>query len=185
MLKFHDDPTVVDAMHLVDEANVSKMDILRKVEEASEEVKTRKKALEEALERVEAVRIKVSLGQMLGKQNADPSFDKQAEKENGQKLFSAKRKKFGFGRFSLLLTKQQKKKKPTLNLRCIMACFCADKTMRLYCIFLSVLISATKFLVCCLIYLVCILTKVCSSIVTCHATCRGDLCEFDTCKLML
>ncbi|KAH1068513.1 hypothetical protein GYH30_006181 [Glycine max] len=45
---------VVDAMHLVDEANVSKMDILRKVEEATEEVKTSKKALEEALERVEA-----------------------------------------------------------------------------------------------------------------------------------
>jgi chromosome segregation ATPase len=62
---------------------------------------------------------KVSLGQMLGKQNYDPSFefDRQAEKENGQKQFSAKRKKFGFGRFSLLLTKQQKKKKPTLNLR--------------------------------------------------------------------
>ena len=60
---------------------------------------------------------KVSLGQMLGKQNGDSSFDRQAEKENGQKPFSAKRKKFGFGRFSLLLTKQQKKKKPTLNLR--------------------------------------------------------------------
>ncbi|KAG5053916.1 hypothetical protein JHK85_006426 [Glycine max] len=64
-----------------------------------------------------SVRRKESLGQMLGKQNADPSFDRQAEKENGQKPFSAKRKKFGFGRFSLLLTKQQKKKKPTLNLR--------------------------------------------------------------------
>ncbi|XP_058734588.1 WEB family protein At2g38370-like isoform X2 [Vicia villosa] len=63
---------------------------------------------------------KVSLGQMLGKQNYDPScfeYDKQVEKENGQKQFSAKRKKFGFGRFSLHLTKQQKKKKPTLNLR--------------------------------------------------------------------
>ncbi|KEH29217.1 WEB family protein At2g38370 [Medicago truncatula] len=62
---------------------------------------------------------KVSLGQMLGKQNYDPSFefDRQVENENDQKQFSAKRKKFGFGRFSLLLTKQQKKKKPTLNLR--------------------------------------------------------------------
>ncbi|CAK8575188.1 unnamed protein product [Lathyrus sativus] len=63
---------------------------------------------------------KVSLGQMLGKQNYDPScfeFDKQVEKENGEKQFSAKRKKFGFGRFSLHLTKQQKKKKPSLNLR--------------------------------------------------------------------
>ncbi|KAK7349714.1 hypothetical protein VNO77_07314 [Canavalia gladiata] len=199
---------VVDAMLLVDEANISKMDILKKVEEATEEVKTSKKVLEEALERVEAanrgklaveealrkwrsegnkrrssihnaikfknasqhrrdsrlidvngldlvndeakpvlkptlsigqilsrklmmpeeheaamlrerssVKRKVSLGQMLGKQNNDPSFDSQAEKENGPKLFSAKRKKFGFARFSLLLTKQQKKKKPTLNLR--------------------------------------------------------------------
>ncbi|RDX66041.1 WEB family protein, partial [Mucuna pruriens] len=206
----HSKKRVVDAMLLVDEANVSKMDILKKVEEATEEVKTSKKALEEALERVEAanrgkleveealrkwrseghkrrssihnstkfknaypshhrkdsrlidvnglnlvndeakpglvptlsigqilsrklmmpeeyeaarmlrqrssVKRKVSLGQMLGKQNTDPSFDKQAEKENSQKVFSAKRKKFGFGRFSLLLTKQ-KKKKPTLNLR--------------------------------------------------------------------
>ncbi|KHN44815.1 WEB family protein [Glycine soja] len=202
---------VVDAMLLVDEANVSKMDILKKVEEATEEVKISKKALDDALERVEAAnqgklaveealrkwrseghkrrssihnsikfknaypshhwkesrlidvnglnlvndevkpvlkptlsigqilsrklmmpeeyeasgmirerssaKRKVSLGQMLGKQNGDSSFDRQAEKENGQKPFSAKRKKFGFGRFSLLLTKQQKKKKPTLNLR--------------------------------------------------------------------
>ncbi|BAT97593.1 hypothetical protein LR48_Vigan11g047900 [Vigna angularis] len=204
----HSKKRVVDAMLLVDEANVSKMDILKKVEEATEEVKTSKKALEEALERVEAANLgklaveealrkwrsdshrrrssihnstkfknaypshyrkesrlldvnglnlvndeakpvlkptlsigeilsrklmmpeeyeageresvkgKVSLGQMLGRQNADASsFDRQAEKENGQKQFSAKRKKFGFGRFSLLLTKQQKKKKPTLNLR--------------------------------------------------------------------
>ncbi|XP_004506442.1 WEB family protein At2g38370-like isoform X2 [Cicer arietinum] len=61
---------------------------------------------------------KVSLGQMLGKHNYDPcfEFDRQVEKENGQKQFSAKRKKFGFARFSLLLTKQPKKK-PTLNLR--------------------------------------------------------------------
>ncbi|GAU26553.1 hypothetical protein TSUD_266670 [Trifolium subterraneum] len=203
---------VVDAMFQVDEANVSKIDVLKRVEEATLEVNTSKKALEEALERVEAanrgklmveealrkwrsegnkrrssmhnnnstkfknpshyrrdsrlfdvngmnqvdgevkpvlkptlsigqilsrklmmpdefeggmiiergsMKRKVSLGQMLGKQNYDPSFefDRQAEKENGQKQFSAKRKKFGFGRFSLLLTKQQKKKKPTLNLR--------------------------------------------------------------------
>ncbi|OMO51008.1 hypothetical protein CCACVL1_30070 [Corchorus capsularis] len=45
---------VVDAMLQVDEANVSKMEILKKVEEATEEVKTSKKALEEALNRVEA-----------------------------------------------------------------------------------------------------------------------------------
>ncbi|CAL0306288.1 unnamed protein product [Lupinus luteus] len=207
----HSKKRVLDATYQVDEANLSKMDILKKVEEATEEVKTSKMALEEALERVEAanrgklaveealrkwrsdgykrrssihnttkfknysyqfqlrrdsqlfdvnglnlandeakpvlkstlsigqilsrklmlpeefegkthrerssVKRKVSLGQMLGKQNDDPSFDRQVEKENSQKQFSAKRKKFGFARFSLLLTKQQKKKKPTLNLR--------------------------------------------------------------------
>ncbi|XP_057435360.1 WEB family protein At2g38370 isoform X2 [Lotus japonicus] len=67
-----------------------------------------------------SVKRKVSLGQMLGKQNDDDnsSFDRQVEKENGQKQFSVKRKKFGFARFSLFLTKQQKKsKKPTLSLR--------------------------------------------------------------------
>ena len=204
---------VFDAMIEVDEANLSKVDILKRAEEAAEEVKTSKKALEEALERVEAanrgklaveealrkwrseghkrrssihnsakfknssypshhrresllldvngvnlvndeakpvlkptlsigqilsrkllppqefeatlpgerssVIRKVSLGQMLGKQDSDPSFDRQqVEKENGQRLFSSKRKKFGFARFSLLLSKQQKKKKkPMLNLR--------------------------------------------------------------------
>ncbi|XWS09481.1 hypothetical protein CRYUN_Cryun40dG0088400 [Craigia yunnanensis] len=45
---------VVDAMLQVDEANVSKMEILKRVEEATAEVKTSKKALEEALNRVEA-----------------------------------------------------------------------------------------------------------------------------------
>ncbi|XWS35392.1 hypothetical protein CRYUN_Cryun21dG0122500 [Craigia yunnanensis] len=45
---------VVDAMLQVDEANVSKMEVLKTVEEATEEVKTSKKALEEALNRVEA-----------------------------------------------------------------------------------------------------------------------------------
>ncbi|KAE8702913.1 hypothetical protein F3Y22_tig00110478pilonHSYRG00016 [Hibiscus syriacus] len=202
---------VVDAMLQVDEANVSKMDILKKVEEATEEIKTSKKALEEALNRVEAankgklvveealrkwrsegqkrrsvhnstkfknsypsqnrkdsrlfdvnglnlvsndptpvlkptlsigqilsrklllpgdfedemlaekgtMKRKVSLGQMLGKQNADLINDSQkTEKENSHKQFSGKRKKFGFARFSLLLAKQnKKKKKPTLNLR--------------------------------------------------------------------
>lgn len=201
---------VVNAMLEVDEANVSKMEILRKVEEAMEEVKTSKKALEEALNRVEAannskleveealrkwrsehgqkrrsvhnttkfknsypsqrrgdsrlrdvngldmvrdgstpslkatlsigqilsrkllhpdeaemeimaakgtVRRKVSLGQMLGKQNGDAMYCRKADKENGEQ-FSGKRKKFGFARFSLLLTKQnKKKKKTTLNLR--------------------------------------------------------------------
>ncbi|TKY65710.1 WEB family protein [Spatholobus suberectus] len=186
---------VASAMLEVDEANLSNMDILKRVEEATEEVITNKMALEEALERVEAAnRSKVaveealrnwrseghkrrssihnnstkfknsdashhrrdpplldvnglhlvndeakpvpkptlsigqilskkllqpqnvSLGQMLGKHGNDPPVDRQAEKETGHKLFSPKRKKFGFARFSHLLSKQQKKK-PTLNLR--------------------------------------------------------------------
>uniref|UniRef100_A0A803QF21 WEB family protein n=1 Tax=Cannabis sativa TaxID=3483 RepID=A0A803QF21_CANSA len=45
---------VVDAMDQVDDANISKMDILKKVEEATEEVRTSQKTLEEALSRVEA-----------------------------------------------------------------------------------------------------------------------------------
>ncbi|KAJ9185465.1 hypothetical protein P3X46_005103 [Hevea brasiliensis] len=202
---------VIDAMHQVDEANVSRMEILKKVEEATEEVKTSKRALEEALNRVEAanrgklaveealrkwrsdhgqkrrsvqnstkfknsypshhrrdsrlldvnglnllsdastpvlkptlsigqilsrklllpeefetgilaetgtMKRKVSLGQMLGKPNSDVPSTCKAEKENCPKQFSGKRKKFGFARFSLLLTKQSKKKKrPTPNLR--------------------------------------------------------------------
>ncbi|XVF37438.1 hypothetical protein REPUB_Repub20aG0007700 [Reevesia pubescens] len=202
---------VVDAMLQVDEANVSKMEILKRVEEATEEVKTSKKTLEEALNRVEAankgklaveealrkwrsehgqkrrsvhnstkfknsypshnrkdsrlldvnglnlvsdgptpvlkptlsigqilsrklllpedfetemlaekgtVKRKVSLGQMLTKQNSDAPSSQMMERESGHKQFSGKRKKFGFARFSLLLAKQnKKKKKPTLNLR--------------------------------------------------------------------
>ncbi|KAJ8551048.1 hypothetical protein K7X08_000418 [Anisodus acutangulus] len=45
---------VADTMMLVDEADMSKTEILKKVEEATEEVKVSKKALEEALSRVEA-----------------------------------------------------------------------------------------------------------------------------------
>ncbi|XP_050214799.1 WEB family protein At2g38370-like [Mercurialis annua] len=203
---------VIDAMLQVDEANVSRMEILKKVEEATEEIKTSKKTLEEALNRVEAAnkgklaveealrkwrsehgqkrrsvhnntkfknssypshhrkdsrlidvnglnlvsdgptpvlkptlsigqilsrklhspeelesgmlsgksntKRKVSLGQMLSKPNAIILSNRNDEKENAQKVFSGKRKKFGFARFSLLLTKQsRKKKKPTLNLR--------------------------------------------------------------------
>ncbi|XP_014497041.1 WEB family protein At2g38370 isoform X3 [Vigna radiata var. radiata] len=198
---------VANAMLEVDETNLSNMDILKRVEEATEEVKTSKKALEEALERVEAanrdkveveealrnwrseghkrrsiqnptkfktscsshhwrdprlldvnglhlvndeakpvlkstlsigqilsrkllqpqefeagerisMKQNVSLGQMLGKQNIDPPIDRQIEKGSGRKLFSTKRNKFGFARFSHILSKQQKnKKKPTLNLR--------------------------------------------------------------------
>ncbi|KAE8735765.1 LOB domain-containing protein 15-like [Hibiscus syriacus] len=44
---------VIHAMHKFAEANISKLSILRKVEEASEEVKHSKQALEEALNRVE------------------------------------------------------------------------------------------------------------------------------------
>ncbi|KAL5550657.1 hypothetical protein UlMin_000833 [Ulmus minor] len=47
---------VVDAMHQVDRANVSRIEVLKKVEEATEEVKTSKKALEEAFCRVEAAK---------------------------------------------------------------------------------------------------------------------------------
>ncbi|PIA59626.1 hypothetical protein AQUCO_00400488v1 [Aquilegia coerulea] len=194
---------VLDAVVQVDEANISKMRILRKVEEAAEEVKTSKKALEVALNRVEAAnrgklaveeslrkwrsehgqrrrsvyntskfknscptnnrkdlrlvtvngfnlandgvkpvlkptlsigqilsrkllmpedfememqtedsieKPKVSLGQILGKQCGvlSPPW-KPANEGSGHK--SAKRKKFGFTRFSLLLAKQSKKKK--------------------------------------------------------------------------
>ncbi|KAJ6742360.1 HEAVY CHAIN putative EXPRESSED-RELATED-RELATED [Salix viminalis] len=190
----------------VDEANVSKMEILKKVEEATEEVTNKRKALEEALSRVEAankeklavedalrmwrsehgqkrrstipistkfknphsspyrkdsrlrdvngldpkpilkptpsigqilsrklllseesqirtrsekgtVKRKVSLGQMLGKQNGDGPSSRKVDKVNRQKQFPEKRKKFGFSRFSLLLRKQGKKRKPTPNLR--------------------------------------------------------------------
>ena len=38
----------------------------------------------------------VPLGQMLDKQNNDRPVDRQVEKETGHKLFSTKRKKFGF-----------------------------------------------------------------------------------------
>ncbi|EXB44139.1 hypothetical protein L484_005291 [Morus notabilis] len=201
---------VVDAMEQVDDANISNMEILKKVEEATEEVKTSRKALEEALSTVEAankgklaveealrkwrsehgqrrrsiqnstkfknssashhrrdsrlldvnglnlvtdgstpvlkptlsigqilsrklllpedlqigmsgkdsVKPKVSLGQMLSKQNGELSSSFRPEKENVQKHFSGKRKKFGYARLSLLLAKQsKKKKKTTANLR--------------------------------------------------------------------
>lgn len=195
---------VIDAMLQVDEANISKAEILLRVEEATEEVKTSKKALEEALNRVDAanrgklaveealrkwrsehgqrrrsvqnstkfknsypshhrrdsrlldvnglnlvsdgpnpvlkptlsigqilsrkllmpdefepeihkdkstVKQKMSLGQMLNKQGGDLPSQRKAETDGVPKQFPAKRKKFGFGRFSLLLTKQSKKKK--------------------------------------------------------------------------
>uniref|UniRef100_A0A5B6Z0J4 WEB family protein n=1 Tax=Davidia involucrata TaxID=16924 RepID=A0A5B6Z0J4_DAVIN len=185
---------VVDAMLEADEANVSNMEILKRVEEATEEVKTSKKVLEEALNRVEAanrgrlavekalrkwtskhcqkrrsvykstkfknsqhrkdspllddskpvlrptlsigqilsrklflteefeqaekgaVKRKVSLGQMLSKPNGDLPSTQKAD-ESGHKQFPAKRKKFGFSQFSLLATKESKKKKQTPDLR--------------------------------------------------------------------
>lgn len=186
-----------DAMVQVDEANVSNKEILKRVEQATQEVKRTRKALEEALNRVEAanrgklaveealrrwrsdhgqkrrsshnstkfknssypahyrreshlrdinglnlvsdgptpvlkptlsigqilsrklltedceigmlpernnLKRKVSLGQMLNKHSGN------TEREGGRKYFSAKRKKFGFTRISLLIIKQSKKK---------------------------------------------------------------------------
>ncbi|KAK6943391.1 WEB family [Dillenia turbinata] len=202
----HSKKRVVDAMLQVDEVNILKVDILRKVEEATEEIRTSKKALEEALSRVEsanrgklaveealrkwrsqnsqrrrslhnstkfkhshsshhrrdsrvidvnglnmvsdgsvpvlrptmsigqilsrkllvpdefetrmpvekrAARQKVSLGQMLSGRSGELNYPMKAEKDSGQK-HSAKRKKIGFAKFSILVSKQ---KKPTTNLR--------------------------------------------------------------------
>lgn len=198
------------AMLQVDAANISKKEILKRVEEATEEVKISKKALEEALCRVDAanrgklaveealrkwrsdhgrrrrslhkstkfknsgpshqrrdsrlievgelnmddievskpvlkptlsigqilsrklllaeefesgklsgkddVKRKVSLAQMLSKQNDMPISRKPREECGHKQQLSAKRKKFGFARFSLLLVKHNKKKqKPLLN----------------------------------------------------------------------
>ncbi|KAL7095157.1 hypothetical protein ACP275_10G006600 [Erythranthe tilingii] len=195
---------VVDAMLQIDEANVSKSEILKSVEEATEEVKMSKRALEEALSRVEiantgklaveeALRVwrsehghkrrsvqnttkfknsyrmldvnglnlaaggdgvkpvlkstlsigqilsrklllteeyengatktektvgkrKVSLGQMLSKPSSggeihSHSCVKKSGKENNSEVaVPVKRKKFGFSKISLLVTKQGKKK---------------------------------------------------------------------------
>ncbi|KAL0375426.1 UNVERIFIED_CONTAM: WEB family protein [Sesamum radiatum] len=63
------------------------------------------------------VKRKVSLGQMLTKPNADQHPGKKSGKENNE--LPAKRKKFGFARISLLVTKQsKKKKKQTANSMC-------------------------------------------------------------------
>lgn len=58
-----------------------------------------------------SIRRKMSLGQMLSKQNDDVSSLKKAEKDTSQKQTFGKRKKSGFARFTLLLAKQSKKKK--------------------------------------------------------------------------
>uniref|UniRef100_A0A2P2J4R7 Uncharacterized protein n=1 Tax=Rhizophora mucronata TaxID=61149 RepID=A0A2P2J4R7_RHIMU len=61
---------------------------------------------------------RVSLGQMLSKPNHDTPPSWKVERERSHKQFPGKRKKFGFTRFSLLLTKQSKKKRqPTPDLR--------------------------------------------------------------------
>ncbi|CAO2823959.1 unnamed protein product [Amaranthus hypochondriacus] len=195
---------VLEAELQVDEANASKMDIMKRVEETMEEVETSKRVLEDALNRVEAAnraklaveealrkwrsengerrrsiqnstkfknsypstrrreswvldvngvsivsdaqaapvlkstlsigqilsqklliteefesrksnaKRKVSLGQMLGKQTPSISSAWKMEKDyDGPKKTPAKRKKFGLGRFSMLLPKQSKKKKPS------------------------------------------------------------------------
>ncbi|GAB2300773.1 hypothetical protein Dimus_034809 [Dionaea muscipula] len=203
---------VTDAMARVDEANLSKNDILQRIGEVMEEVQTSKKALEEALDRVDAANMaklaveealrkwrsehggqkrrwsvqnstrfknsssspapphlignntlavpvlkptlsigqilsrkllvteefegggggggggkkknnnsssisgkrKISLGQMLGKQNVYLASSWKLERQSsggGAKKLPAKRKKFGFARFSLLLAKKNNKKK--------------------------------------------------------------------------
>ncbi|KAG6390835.1 hypothetical protein SASPL_148580 [Salvia splendens] len=188
--------SVAGTMLLVEEAYAWKIEILKKVEEATGEVKTSKKALEEALSRVEtanqeklaveealrtwksehglkqrsvhnstkfknlslkrkdsyrldvngvgqvsnglkqvlrptpsisqllsrkllltedykngvqAGKCKVSLGQMLSKPSSNQNSARKCEKEN--KEVAIKRKKYGFGRISLLVAKQSKKKK--------------------------------------------------------------------------
>lgn len=59
---------VADAMLQADEANLSKMEILKKVEEAAKEVQTCKKDLDEAMERVEAAtKGKLAVEEALGK----------------------------------------------------------------------------------------------------------------------
>lgn len=65
---------------------------------------------------------KVSLAQMLGKQNGDmPNCVKVERRGTDQKYSNKKRKKSGFvARFPSFLAKQndnQKRKKPTLNLK--------------------------------------------------------------------
>ncbi|KZV40873.1 WEB family protein-like [Dorcoceras hygrometricum] len=68
-----------DALHRVDEANLSNSFILEKVEEATEEVKICKKALEEALRRVEAAsRGKLVVEEALRKWRSDRGQNRRA-----------------------------------------------------------------------------------------------------------
>uniref|UniRef100_A0A5B6YZY5 WEB family protein n=1 Tax=Davidia involucrata TaxID=16924 RepID=A0A5B6YZY5_DAVIN len=82
------------------------------------QILSRKLFLTEEFEQAEkgAVKRKVSLGQMLSKPNGDLPSTQKAD-ESGHKQFPAKRKKFGFSQFSLLATKESKKKKQTPDLR--------------------------------------------------------------------
>ncbi|KAL8141030.1 hypothetical protein V2J09_007051 [Rumex salicifolius] len=63
---------VMEAMLQVDEADMSKMEVLKKVEEAMEEVKTSKKALEDALSKVnEANKAKLAVEEALRRWRSD------------------------------------------------------------------------------------------------------------------
>lgn len=70
---------LVDAMLLVEGADMSKVDILKRVEEATEQVKTSKKELEEALNRVEAAnREKLTLEETFLKWRSDHGCRRQS-----------------------------------------------------------------------------------------------------------
>ncbi|XP_047335280.1 WEB family protein At2g38370 [Impatiens glandulifera] len=75
------------------------------------QILSRKLEYDNTGEKSTCVKKKVSLGQMLSKPAAssDVLSGRRSEKENG--LPAAKRKKFGFGRFSVLVRKQNKRKK--------------------------------------------------------------------------
>lgn len=78
---------VLDAMLQVDEANVSKTEILKKVEEATQEVKNSKKALEEALGRVEAAnKGKLAVEEALRKWRSDRGQKRRSTVQNSTKF---------------------------------------------------------------------------------------------------
>lgn len=78
---------VLDAMLEVDEANVSKTEILKKVEEATQEVKDSKKALEEALGRVEAAnKGKLAVEEALRKWRSDRGQKRRSSVQNSTKF---------------------------------------------------------------------------------------------------
>ncbi|CAN0846785.1 WEB family protein At2g38370 [Linum grandiflorum] len=78
---------VVNAMVQVEEAHVSNMEVLKKVEEATEEVKTSKAALEEALSRVEAAnKEKLAVEEALRKWRSENGQRKQRYVHNSTKF---------------------------------------------------------------------------------------------------